>query len=134
MSAPRRLHSRLVLSAAVLFIVFIATGLLAWRAVPPEPPKFQPPMSISDVVIVRENGQDRVLERESADRQLPTYEVNFATRSKTTVSRTLGFNSGGTGFDGSERPVLWLGLFRMSRESQYSLFAHRLYPHDQSPQ
>lgn len=131
---PRPHRTRIVIGAGAFFVVFLVTGLLAWRAPPPDPPRLRLPMSVSEIVIVRENGQDRVVERASADRQSPTYEVNFASRTTGTVSRTLGFDSGGTGFDGSARPKLALGLFNMTRTSQFSLYASRLDGELGSPQ
>jgi len=123
---PRPLRTWLAIGGGASFVVFLVTGLLAWRAPPPAPPRHKLPMSVSEVVIVRENGQDRVVERASADRKVPTFGVNFATRTTDTVSRTLGFDSGGSGFDGSPRPKLSLGLFHMTRTSEFSLFAIRL--------
>jgi hypothetical protein len=131
---PRPHRTRIAIGAGALFVVFIVTGLLAWRAPPPDPPRLHLPMSVSEIVIVRENGQDRVVERANADRQSPTYEVNFASRTTGTVSRTFGFNSDGSGFDGSARPKLALGLFHMKKTSQFSLFASRLDGELGSPQ
>lgn len=110
-------------AATLCFAGAVVLGLIAGFA-PPPGPLSEPPLrgQISRlVVIVRENGTDRVTDFLSADMKSPTYTLGFVSRATSRVSREIGFDSGGDALLSGGHPKINPGLYHRSGEWRYEL-------------